>query len=132
MRWNWQKADWPRFTYDRQVLEPLERKFLLGSGKLQGVFRHVRSDERDLVRIELISEEALRTSAIEGEFLNRDSLQSSIKQQLGLVGEGQSVPPEERGIAQMMADVYLAFAEPLSHKTMHAWHEMMMAGRRDI
>jgi Fic family protein len=132
MAWNWQRANWPHFSFDQRALEPLEGQFLRQSGELLGVFRHVGSDERDLIRIELISEEALKTSAIEGEFLNRDSLQSSLRQQLGLGDEGRRIPPAERGIAEMMVDVYLRFAEPLGHATLHAWHAMVMAGRRDL
>lgn len=130
--WNWQQSDWPRFTYDRAALEPLEREFLLRSGEVLGVFRHVGDDERDAIRIELISEEALKTSAIEGEYLNRDSLQSSLRQQLGLGSDGKRVSAAERGIAEMMADVYLRFAEPLSSRTLFDWHRMVMAGDRRL
>ncbi|RUU13606.1 Fic family protein [Mesorhizobium sp. USDA-HM6] len=132
MAWNWEQADWPHFTYDKNVLEPLESEFLLRSGEFMGVFRHVGSEDRDQIRIELISEEALKTSAIEGEYLNRESLQSSLRQQLGLGTETRRIPPAERGIAEMMADVYLHFADPLSHRTLYTWHKMVMSGERRI
>jgi Fic family protein len=132
MPWNWQQPDWPHFTYDKPALEPLEREFLLRSGEFLGVFRHVGPDDRDQVRIDLISDEALKTSAIEGEFLNRDSLQASLRQQLGLGGEAMRVPPAERGIVEMMVDVYLRFADPLGHRTLYSWHNMVMSGHRDI
>lgn len=132
MTWNWQQANWPHFTYDKKALEPLESEFLLRSGEFLGVFRHVGPDDRDQLRIDLISEEALKTSAIEGEYLNRESLQSSLRQQLGLGGEVKRVPPAERGIAEMMVDVYLQFAKPLSHRTLYAWHKMVMSGERRI
>ncbi|WP_434721286.1 Fic family protein [Mesorhizobium sp. RIZ17] len=132
MAWNWEQADWPHFTYDKSVLEPLESEFLLRSGEVLGVFRHVSSDDQDQIRIDLISEEALKTSAIEGEYLNRESLQSFLRQQLGLGGKSRRIPPAERGIAEMMADVYLHFTDPLSHRTLHAWHKMVMSGERRI
>ncbi|SIT55936.1 conserved hypothetical protein [Mesorhizobium prunaredense] len=132
MVWNWEQADWPHFTYDKEELEPLESEFLLRSGEFLGVFRHVGSDDRDQIRIDLISEEALKTSAIEGEYLNRESLQSSLRQQLGLGSENRRIPPAERGIAEMMADVYLHFGHVLSHRTLYAWHKMVMSGERRI
>lgn len=132
MAGNWEQADWPHFTYHTKVLEPLESEFLLRSGEFLGVFRHVGSDERDQIRIDLISEEALKTSAIEGEYLNRESLQSSLRQQLGLSSENRHIPPAERGLAEMMADVYLHFADALSHRTLYAWHRMVMSGERRI
>jgi Fic family protein len=132
MTWNWQQADWPHFSYDRQALEPLESEFLLRSGEFLGVFRHVGPDESDQIRIDLISEEALKTSAIEGEVLDRASVQSSLREELGLGGGARRVAPAERGIAEMMADVYLHFADPLSHATLFNWHRMVMAGERRI
>ena len=84
MKWNWQQADWPRFTYDAKVIASLEADFLRESGILIGAFKHLDADEKDLLTVDLISSEALKTSAIEGEFLNRDSLQSSIRRQFGL------------------------------------------------
>ena len=71
MRWNWNQPDWPNFVYDSAAIEPLERRFLLSSGEILGAVRHVTGEERDRFRIELISEEAMRTSAIEGSAAGR-------------------------------------------------------------
>ncbi|MGZ8388677.1 MAG: DUF4172 domain-containing protein, partial [Rhodoplanes sp.] len=78
MAWNWRQPDWPKFTYDPVALEALEQEFLLRSGEFIGAFRHIGPDDRDVLKIELISDEALKTSAIEGEILDRDSVQSSL------------------------------------------------------
>lgn len=132
MLWNWQLADWPHFQYDKDRLEPLERQFLLRSGELIGVFRHVGEGERNQLRIDLISEEALKTSAIEGEYLDRDSVQSSLRRQLGMGSDTRHIAPAERGIAEMMSDVYLNFAGNLTHQRLFDWHTMVMAGARRI
>jgi len=132
MQWNWQQADWPNFTYDPGALERLEAEFLVRSGELVGAFRHVSPDDQDTIRVELISDEALKTSEIEGEILNRDSLQSSLRQQLGLGNDTRRVPPRERGIAEMMVDLYRTFAAPLNRKTLFSWHKMVMASYRGI
>src|SRR5439155_3220807 len=113
-------------------LEALEKQFLVNSGEFLGVFRHVGADDRDTLRIELIGDEALKTSEIEGEILNRESVQSSLRQQLGLGSDGRRIRPAERGIAEMMVDLYRSFADPLTHEKMFAWHEMVMAGHRGI
>src|SRR5947209_19230389 len=132
MTWNWQQSDWPQFTYDAAALEGLEHRFLLRSGEFIGAFKHIGHDDRDLLKIELISDEALKTSAIEGETLNRESVQASLRQQFGIDNDQQRVPAAERGIAEMMANLYRGFAEPLSHDTMFAWHTMVMSGHRNI
>ena len=70
MKWNWQQSDWPNFSYDRALLENMEERFLYDSGVLFGAFKHLSDSEKSQLTVELISNEALKTSEIEGEYLN--------------------------------------------------------------
>ncbi|MDN3279235.1 Fic family protein [Frankia sp. RB7] len=132
MAWNWEEATWPHFTYDATALESLEAEFLLRSGEFIGAFKHVSQGDRENLRIELIGDEALKTSEIEGEILDRDSVQSSLRYQFGLGDQQAGGSPAERGIAQMMVDLYLNFSKPLTDETMFRWHSMLMRGDRTI
>src|SRR5712671_1883871 len=132
MSWNWEKPGWPNFTYDSTALEPLEKRFLLQSGEFIGAFKHIGADDQDTLKIEIISEEAVKTSEIEGEILNRDSVQSSLRHQLGLGAEKPGITPAERGIATMMVDLYRSFADALTDKTMFDWHRMLLSGDTSI
>jgi Fic family protein len=132
MVWNWQQPDWPHFRYEAISLVGFDNRLLLGAGLLFGAFRHLDEHEKSQLTIELISNEALKTSEIEGEYLDRDSLQSSIRRQFGLVSDNRKIPPAEQGIAQVMVDLYQAFQSPLSHATLFNWHSMLMNGRRDL
>ncbi len=69
---------------------------------------------------------------IEGEILNRDSVQSSIRRELGLSADATRASPAERGIAEMTVDLYRRFGDPLDEATLCSWHEMLMRGRRDL
>lgn len=132
MQWNWAQEGWPHFTYDTAVLEPFENRFLQSSGEIIGAVRHVGDEERNLLRIELLSDEAVKTSEIEGEMLDRLSVQSSLRRQLGLDADNRPVKPQERGIAEMMVDVYGSWATPLDHETLLRWHSMLMMGNRHL
>lgn len=132
MTWNWQQASWPEFTYDKNRLDQLEARLLLGSGLLFGAYKHLGEEDKSQLTVELISNEALKTSEIEGDYLDRDSLQSSIRRQFGLVTDHRRIPPAEQGIAEMMVSLYRSFREPLSHETLFDWHRMLTAGRRDL
>src|SRR5882672_3861984 len=132
MTWNWEQPGWPEFTYKSNSLTDLEQHFLLRSGGFIGAFKHIGPDDQNSLRIELISDEALKTSEIEGEVLNRESVQSSLRQQFGLGTDQRKIPPAERGIAEMMVNLYETFAAPLSHETMFEWHKMLMSGERRI
>ena len=132
MRWNWTQPDWPNFRYDSTAIEPLERRFLISSGEILGAVRHLINEERDQLRIELLSEEAMRTSAIEGEVLDRSSVQSSLRRQFGLAADGAPSEPREQGIAEMMVDVYSNYEAPLAHDTLRRWHGMLLYHGRGL
>ncbi|MDF1659202.1 MAG: Fic family protein [Verrucomicrobiales bacterium] len=132
MKWNWQQAGWGEFSYRDKNLTPLEREFLHQTGLIFGAYRHLSSHERDKLRVELISDEALKTSEIEGEYLNRESLQSSIRKHLGLDTDHRRIPPGEAGIAEFMIHLFSRFDDPLDHETLFHWHKLLMNGRHDL
>ena len=131
-KWNWQQDDWPRFHYERSAVEQREAKFLLRGGLLLGALVHMQDDDKDTLTVDLISNEALKTSEIEGEYLNRESVQSSIRRNFGLATDSRRIGPAERGIGDMMMDLYRTFGENLTHETVFRWHTMLTSGRRDL
>ncbi|MFV0431708.1 MAG: Fic family protein [Alphaproteobacteria bacterium] len=130
--WNWQQKDWPNFIYTPQKFMPLENKFLEQAGVSFGAFKHISKDERQDIIINFMSNEAMSTSKIEGEQLDRSSLQSSIKRQFGLKAPRTPNHPAENGISEMMIDLYHHYSNPLCHESLFKWHTMLMNGRRDI
>lgn len=132
MAWNWTFSDWPNFQYDRDALAQLEQQFLLVSGEVLGAVRHIGEEDQKLLRIELLGEEALKTSQIEGEVLDRVSVQSSLRRQFGLAADVDHKRPQEQGIAEMMVDAYSGYADPLDHASLCRWHSMLMKGNRNL
>ena len=130
--WNWQNHDWPNFRYDAARLEPYEQQFLLSSGEVLGAVHHVNTSDRDQLRIDLLSEEAMKTSAIEGEMLDRLSVQSSLRRHLGLAPDSYPSKPREQGVSEMMVDVYSTYSEPLSDDTLFRWHDMLLSHNRHL
>jgi Fic family protein len=132
MKWNWQQQKWPHFSYDVGRFSKYEDQFLHNAGMMHGSMKHVSSEDQEHLKITLIREEAFKTSEIEGELLNRDSLQSSIQQQFGLKADHRKIPPAEQGIAEMLADLYQHCLSPLTHTQLFGWHKMLTTGRRDL
>lgn len=134
MAWNWQQPDWPRFAWDPSRLAAAEARFLVSGGVLIGVAAHLSEPDRAALLVQLLGTDATDTSEIEGEILNRASVQSSIQRRLGLSApETVHAPsPAEHGIAEMMVDLYQNATAPLTHQTMQGWNAMLMAGRRDL
>ena len=102
------------------------------SGELIGACKHVGADDQATLKIELIGEEAVKTSQIEGEILSRESVQSSLRQEFGLGLERPGVKPAERGIAKMMVDLYQNYATPLTHQMMFDWHAMLLGADKSV
>ena len=126
IKWNWQKDDWTRFTYGNREIEKFERDYSIQSGFSLGVARHLSSEDQNELIVKLVSNEALKTSEIEGDFLDRESLQSSIRREFGLgMLNHFNVKPAEVGIAEMMKDIFTNYDSPLTEKTLCSWHKML-------
>lgn len=132
MLWNWQLSDWTQFIFDEARLRDAETRFLKGAGVVVGSMHHLDGEARHGIVVELISQEMVDSSAIEGEILDRISVQSSIARQLGFAADKRRSNPAEAGAAELMADLYRRYAEPLTDRLLFDWHKMLMNGRRDL
>jgi Fic family protein len=132
MTWNWQRPEWPKFAWNQSRLAIAEQQFLVGGGVFVGAVKHMGEEDRNVLTVEAMSTEALTTSEIEGEFLDRASVQSSIRRQLGMATDNRKIAPAERGVSDMMVDLCKTFAAPLSEEMLFDWHRMLISGRRDV
>lgn len=131
-KWNWQQADWPHFSYEMNDFSAVAGEFQLKLGKLLGSYQHLKTAESKQLTVQFLSESAYTTSEIEGEFLDRESLKSSIARHFGLSTDERRILPAERGIAQLMVNTYETFDQPLDHETLYRWHSMVMQGGVNI
>ena len=132
MTWTWQLPEWPNYRWDKSVLRPLEERFLHESGRRVGAFVHLGERDRMELRIEWLTGEAVETSAIEGEILDRDSVRSSLRRHFGLTADRRLALAAEAGVAEMMVALYRGFDWPLSHETLCGWHRVLMRDRPEL
>lgn len=132
MNWVWEQDEWPDFHYESEKVGDLERAFLLASGEWVGVLSQLDEGDERRIRVLLLTDEAMNTSEIEAEFLDKDSLQSSIQRQFGIHTDMRTPKAKEQGIAKLMVEVYRNFDVPLSHEILRLWHQLVMSGRRDV
>jgi Fic family protein len=129
MTWNWQQPDWPKFSWDATRLRKAEEHFLMGTGVFAGTIRHLPASDQEQLTVDAISTEAVTTSEIEGEILDRTSVQSSIRRQFGLAADNRRASAAEQGISEMMVDLYRSFAEPLCDDMLFSCHRMLFKDR---
>lgn len=123
----WEQKDWPNFTYDASRYTEQAASFYKQaertSGTIHGLLERYQTD----VIVGLMVSEAINTSAIEGERLNRASVQSSIKAFAGLAPlNSRSYDPREEGIATLMVSVRQQWNQVLTEQILCNWQEMVV------
>lgn len=127
MFWNWQLPDWPKFYYNPDSIFSLERQFLLDFGSASAFLKNVGREEYNQFIWEILSQEGEESSKIEGELLDRESLQSSIKKHFGLKGDKVRETPKEAAMAKLLYAVYESFDQPLTNEMLWSWHAKLFS-----
>lgn len=133
MRYNWQQKDWPNFQYKTDAIEDKLYDFAQRTGRISGVLEGLSETEQTDAMINLMVSEAIKTSEIEGEYLSRNDVMSSIRRNIGL---NPDLPPAKdkraEGVSELMVSVRNNFLKPLTSKMLFDWHSMLMKGNTQI
>lgn len=133
MTYNWQQNDWPEFRYNLSGINDVLLAFAEKTGRVDGLLKGLPADTQAEAAIDMMVAEAVKTSAIEGEYLSREDVMSSIRRNLGLGGHTKrSGDRRVEGAAALMVDVRNSLAVPLSHEKLFEWHRMIMSGSKGI
>lgn len=131
MQYNWQQPDWPSFVFDIVQLEDLLFDFVQREGKNSGLLQGLAEESMNEAIIEILVAEALKTSEIEGEYLNRKDVMSSIKRNLGVKKEPLHDQKSE-GAAELTVKVNNEFKQRLTKELLLEWHRILMKGYKRI
>ena len=133
MRYNWQQKDWPDFQYQTQDIEDLLFDFAQRAGRIGGVLEGLTETEQSEAMINFMVSEAIKTSEIEGEYLSRNDVISSVRKNLGLPSQSPLTNDKRaEGIAELMLAVRTDFLKPLSVEMLLDWHSMLMKGNTKV
>ncbi|MDX2247966.1 MAG: Fic family protein [Bacteroidia bacterium] len=133
MNYNWQQADWPHFRYN--LSEEEDRLYALTEkgGRVKGLFTALPVESQEEVLLDIMVTEAMKTSGIEGEFLSREDVISSIRNNLGIDRLLHPVKDQRaEGVGELMTNIRRTYRDPLTKETLFAWHTMIMRGSRGI
>jgi len=134
MSYNWEQKGWPKFEFTPGIIEDVQLKFLLKSGKSSGQYSGISLEKKGQLLVDILLSEAIKTSEIEGEFMSRVDVMSSLKKNLGIHEEQPRLVKDHRakGIAKLMVAVRQTWKESLSEAMLFTWHEMLMEGNRYV
>lgn len=123
--WIWQQPNWPKFNWDRTVVEPLLRQTRLNQGILLGKMTSQPQDQKESMLDTLLAN-IIHSSAIEGEKLNAFSVRSSLANKLGLTEERPFPTTEQTdGLAEIMLDAVDNLDDPLTLERILHWHDRL-------
>jgi Fic family protein len=132
MTYNWQQPDWPEFQYDLTEVQDVLFSIAEKTGQVSGALKGLPDDIQTEAMIDWMVCEAIKTSEIEGEYLSRQDVMSSIRNNLGLNPSPERVHDgRAQGVADLMVDVRQTFAEPLTQEKLFAWHQMLLGSQAD-
>ena len=114
---------WPELTWDTEALAGTLAAVRYKQGKHLGRMEALGFDLRSEASLSALTDEVVRSSAIEGEHLNPEEVRSSIARKLGLDVAGLPEPGRiVEGVVAMMLDATRDFDQPLTAERIFGWH----------
>jgi Fic family protein len=126
-----QLSNWPHFIWRNDDLVNLLSEARNLQGRLIGKMEFLGFDLRNEALLDTLTRDVLKSSEIEGEYLNPDQVRSSIARRLGMEIAG-SVESERNvdGVVEMMLDATQNCFKPLTADRLFDWHAALFpAGR---
>jgi Fic family protein len=123
--------DWPRFAWDADRIVPHLSAARYEQGLLLGKMQDLGYQLQREATLAALTEETVKSSAIEGEELNPESVRSSLARRMGLAAAGTR--PADRnveGIVEMMLDATEKYALPLTEDRLFSWHDALFPSGR--
>jgi len=119
----WEDPDWPAWRYDLSVIAGPLAAVSRAQGLLLGRLADVGMTLRNQASLAALTEDVLKTSEIEGERLNADSVRSSIARRLGVdIGALAPVDGHVEGVVEMVLDATAHCNAPLTRERLFGWH----------
>lgn len=124
MKWIWQHPNWPNFKYAEASFSSRNTEFRINSERLMGRIEVLPEHYQQDAAIDLMLSEAIKTHAIEGEFLDRESVRSSLLSLMTSNSLPNAVDQKSAGAASLLIDMRKNWALPLTHELLAKWQSM--------
>ncbi len=119
----WQASDWPIWRFDLAALARPLADVSRAQGQLMGRLADVGMALRDQASLLVLTEDVIKTSEIEGEHLDVQSVRSSIARRLGVdIGALAPVDRHVDGVVEMVLDATANCHAPVTRERLFGWH----------
>ena len=116
-------SDWPEFRWDNARLSPQISDLRYQQGRLLGRMQTLGFELKREANLGTLTNDVVKSSAIEGKVLNPEEVRSSIAQRLGLEAGGLvPISRDVESVVEMMIDATNRYKEPLTKDRLTGWH----------
>ena len=123
---------WPQMHWQEERIAERLTALKYRQGWLRGRMEALGFELRLDAQLETLTEEAVRSSAIEGEVLNTEEVRSSVARRLGMASGGISVVDRHvDGVVEMTLDATQGYARPLTSERLFGWQAGLFSGGRN-
>jgi len=132
--WIHKHKNWPNFSWEAEALTSKLAEVRHRQGRLLGRMESLGFELKREASLNTLTNDVVKSSAIEGKNLNQEEVRSSIARRLGinvagLVPTGQDV----EGIVEIMLDATKHYSKPLTKDRLFDWHAALFpTGRSGI
>jgi len=122
MKYIWETKAWPKLHWGKGALLALLSQARKDQGALLGRIKSLGFELGTQAEAVVLTEEAIKTSAIEGERLNLDSVRSSVARHLGLPTAGLTRDTRSvDGLVEVLLDATRGYSKPLTAQRLKGW-----------
>lgn len=127
----WQNPEYPDFTYNKEVILSLLSEVKLKQGLLLGTMGRIAFEKTQKAILNVLTEDIIKSSEIEGLKLNLEQVRSSIARKLGIeTDENIYIERDVQGIVDMTFDAIINYAKPITEERLFGWQAAMFPSGR--
>lgn len=123
MKYIYQNADWHSFKWCGEKINNLLLDIQKAQGYLLGKMDILGFEVKNNALLNVLTENILKSSEIEGEILNKEQVHSSVARKLGIdLHKNINIERNIEGVVDMMFDAIQNFDKVLTEQRLFGWH----------
>lgn len=132
MTYIWQSPNWPAFDWQSDQLAASVAAVRLDQGRLIGRVEGLGFRTREATFLQALTDDVVKSSAIEGERLDEQQVRSSLARRLGIDIDGFVTPNRSvEGIVHVTLDATINCSAPLTEERLFQWHAALFPTGRN-
>lgn len=123
MKYIYQNADWHSFRWCGEKIQNLLLEIKKSQGFLLGKMDSLGFDVKNNALLQVLTENIIKSSEIEGQILDKHLVRSSIARRLGIdIGGETPVSRDIEGVVEMMLDATQNYTSEMTKDRLIGWH----------